>query len=442
MSKAKAVQGACKAFIEQYPSSVYIIAYSGGIDSQVLLHALSQQLDHKQCYAVHVHHGLSVEADNWLIHCQQTCQDWGIAIRSLEVRIDTKSGKSIEAMAREKRYQALQQIVKKGEYVLTAQHRDDQAETVLLQLFRGAGLNGLAAMPYIMPFAKGHLVRPLLSVSQQEIKDYAEYFALTWVEDKSNQDTRFDRNFLRQIIIPQLQQRWPQVNTCIARSATHLGQALSLQEQQVKEHYSVCQQGAENLSISKLKTFNVAQKIQIIRYWIQLQGVSLPDSKIMQQIVQQIASVRSDNLLQITWGNHELRKYQDNLYLMQRLAVIRKQWVIDWDACQTLALPDNLGLLQVHTKTGDTLQPLTHVTVRLRRGGEKCYYRNIHKSVKKWLQEQQIPPWQRERMPFIYYQQQLLQIGAYRCDCNLPEWQDRIIEWLPHGKLNDANKQN
>ena len=200
-------------------SKKLLIAYSGGLDSHVLLHLVSQfpQASHYQVRAMHIHHGLQEEADAWVPHCQSVCADLNIPLQINHLNLELKKGESIEEAARAARYIALKESLKQGEVLLTAHHQNDQAETLLLQLFRGAGVQGLAGMPTISSFGSGQHARPLLNASRQSLEMYAEEHQLSFIEDPSNKDSAFDRNYLRNEVLPQLRERWPSIDKTISR---------------------------------------------------------------------------------------------------------------------------------------------------------------------------------------------------------------------------------
>lgn len=205
------------------------IAFSGGLDSTVLLHLLANLANTDTLPplgAVHVHHGLQTAADAWPAHCQSICDNLGVPLRVMRVQV--QPGASLERAARDARYQAFIEVTGAGQVLLTGQHRDDQAETLLFRLLRGAGVRGLSAMPAQRPLAAGYLVRPLLEVSRAELEAYAEEYQLEWIEDPSNADSRFSRNYLRHRVLPTLTERWPQAVSSLARTAEHLSEAQGL----------------------------------------------------------------------------------------------------------------------------------------------------------------------------------------------------------------------
>ena len=222
---------------------VWHIAFSGGLDSTVLLHllaSLAKTETFPPLSAVHVHHGLQATGDAWPSHCQSVCDRLGVPLRVMRVHV--QPGASLERAARDARYQAFTEVTGAGQVMLTGQHRDDQAETLLFRLLRGAGVRGLAAMAAHRPLAAGHLVRPLLDASRVELEAYAHEHQLRWIEDPSNADPRFSRNYLRHRVLPALTERWPQAVTSLARTAEHLSEAQGLLDELAVSDLQACEQ--------------------------------------------------------------------------------------------------------------------------------------------------------------------------------------------------------
>lgn len=422
------------AYLEQKlsqlpPLSHYYVAFSGGVDSHVLLYLLSQlsnQQPSLQITAVHVNHGLQSQSNDWAEHCQQTCDDLNIPILVKKVSVDLDNGQSPEAAARDARYAVFRELVEEGCGLLMAHHEDDQAETVLLQLFRGAGVAGLSAMPGAMEFEKGWLLRPLLDVSRVQIEAFACQHGLKWVEDPSNTETSFDRNFLRHEIIPKLTSRWPALNTSLSRAASHQAEAASLLKQLAVQDYAGCHgRIVKTLSVSALLVLDLARQKNLLRYWIKtICGLRLPDSRHMQRILTEVLTATANANPLVQWGNVQVRRYRDDLYAisaseignMQELAEI-KNWQVD----KPLLLADGTKLRAERVKgKGLKLSLLESgkLLVGYRQGGEQCVPvgRGHHHSVKKLMQEWGIPPWQRDHIPFIFVDDELAQVVGH-CVC-------------------------
>lgn len=271
------------------------IGYSGGVDSHVLLHACSAIYEFKNhITAVYIHHGLQKEADEWAIHCQKTAENLGVSFFKIHVDANAKRGESPEEVARNVRYDAFKNVINENDVLLIAQHREDQLETVLLQLFRGSGLKGLAGMPAKMGFAKGHLLRPLLNIGKDEINAYALENKLVWIEDPSNQSTIYDRNFLRQDIIPKLKQRWQSLDKTVARTATHCAEAEVLISNIAQTQFQTVLNVDKSLDMAKLLTYSSVQQRLILREWFAFLNLKMPSQDFLQRILDEVVFARID----------------------------------------------------------------------------------------------------------------------------------------------------
>jgi len=413
MSKSLASQ--LTHFLDSLPATQNIwIAYSGGVDSHVLLHLLARQAPSTTLHAIHIHHGLQTQANDWAQHCSQVCQQLQIDFHLIRVQIDIDSGQSIEALAREARYQAIQQLISDNDVVLTAQHADDQVETVLLQLSRGAGVAGLAAMPRLIQFGQAWLGRPFLTCSRQQILEYAQTHQLQWVEDRSNQNTRFERNFLRHEIIPKLSQRWAQLAPTLGRVAQHQAEANQLLQELAEQDLQTCLTSQQGLNIEALQVLSKARQRNIIRYWLKLKGFIMPSTLHLQQILTECINAKPDAQPLIKWANVEIRRYQNGLFSMSALPKTAQEKVFIWKPEQVLNLP--LGQLKAISVENKGLLIQDEIQVRFRQGGEQLYLRGHSRSVKKLLQQSQIPPWLRPFMPLIYIDEQLVAIANLAVD--------------------------
>jgi tRNA(Ile)-lysidine synthase len=272
------------------------IGYSGGVDSHVLLHVCATFPALKtKITAVYIHHGLQKEADDWAIHCQKIALNLGVSFLDIRVDASANSRESPEEAARNARYNAFKNLVLENDILLMAQHREDQLETVLLQLFRGSGLKGLAGMPEKMPFAKGFLLRPFLNVSKAEITAYALENQLIWIEDPSNQSTIYDRNFLRQEIIPQLKARWQSLDKTVSRTATHCADAQNLISTIAQNHFEIVFNAEDKtLNIAKLQTFSEIEQRLILRHWFEHLGLRMPSHDFLQRILTEVIGAKID----------------------------------------------------------------------------------------------------------------------------------------------------
>ncbi|MGD8589685.1 MAG: tRNA lysidine(34) synthetase TilS [Chromatiales bacterium] len=399
----------------------YHLAFSGGLDSSVLLHLLVQMGDRldARLQAVHVQHGLQEAADSWAEHCARVCRGYRIPLRQLRLGLRPRAGESLEALARERRYAALAGVMAPGELLLTAQHRDDQAETLLLQLLRGSGPAGLAAMPALCRFGPGWLARPLLDVTRAELQDYAEREGLCWIEDPSNSDLRFDRNYLRHEIMPLLLQRWPAATSTLARSARLSAELHLLADELAAEDLKrACGPWPGTLSVKALLAFPSPRRRSLLRHWVSSRGGMMPGSRHLQRIEQECLQARQDAQPLVQWKDLEVRRYRDGLFLLQSSPVRDFTGVIHWRDRHPLRLPSGLGFLRLErAKRGISaaIWDRGRVEVRFRQGGEHCIPagRVHHRPLKKLFQEWSVPPWQRDRIPLVYLDGQLAAIPGY-----------------------------
>jgi len=390
------------------PTQRLWIAYSGGLDSHLLLYALAQLRPQFELRAVHIHHGLHAQADNWAKHCQEVCQVLEIACEVKRVKVRLAPRESLEANARSARYDAIGQLLAPGDVVLTAQHADDQAETLLLQLLRGAGVAGLAAMPPISRLAKGWLVRPLLAYTRAQLQDYARQANLHWIEDSSNADTRFARNFLRHEIMPLLQQRWPRVSHILSRSARHQAEADELLQILAEEDLQTCKgRTPEQLFLPALSRLKPVRQRNVLRFWIKKLGLPLPSTVQLQHIFSDIVTAKADRQPVVRWRGGEVRRYRDFLFAMPNLPPAPNRNLI-WSFPETLPLP--LGELRAVQGRGLSLETGASLQVRFRQGGETFRMRGYQRAVKKLLQTAELPPWQRPFIPLIYFENTLVAI--------------------------------
>ncbi|NQY89231.1 MAG: tRNA lysidine(34) synthetase TilS [Colwellia sp.] len=430
--------------ISKYPKTPLVIAYSGGVDSQVLLHALAKLTQAKQfpnhLTVCHVNHGLSENAAIWQAFAAQECQKLNLTFAVCKVNVQIQAQQSLEALARDARYKALQSIYKEQSLIITGHHRDDQAETFLLALKRGAGLKGLSAMAAEIKQGKDMLMRPLLNISRAEIINYAQQQQLDWVEDESNTDTRFDRNFIRQKIMPLLSERWPSITQTINRSSSHCLEGQLLLNELAEQDLAICQLSSQCLSVSELSKLSSARFNNLLRYFLAQHNYLMPSTEQLAQVHQQLFASKDKNPA-VKVANNYLRRYKDSLYLTADYIDV-SEWQTDIDCfdkknitnAEVIELPDGLGKLHFSSDksidVSNTVQRVVSPTkaqkVRLRfcHSNPTCLpdYRHKSRSVKKILQELNIPPWQRKRIPFLYYDDVLVAaIGYFICQEFLPK---------------------
>jgi tRNA(Ile)-lysidine synthase len=396
------------------------VALSGGLDSQVLLHLLSQLRSEysAELHVVHVNHGLQADADQWATACEERCRELQIPITSLSVDVAPAQGESLEAVARQERYGAIASRMGEGDILFTAHHQDDQAETLLLQLLRGSGPSGLAAMPYISTFGPGFHARPLLEFPRDELREYALAQGLGWVEDQSNQDTSFDRNYLRQRVIPLMRERWPSLGRTLSRSARHCAEAHGLIDSLAQEDLArISEPEEEGLPISELKPLPAPRIRALLRTWIREQGFPLPDTVRLDRVLSEVIPAAEDRSPEVQWPGTMVRRFQDRLYLVSPQQPLDPDTVLEWDGESPLELPAGLGVLSVEQGTEGisraTWSSAASIQVHFRGGGERCCPagQSGSRSLKKLFQERGVPPWRRERMPLISVDGELAAVG-------------------------------
>ncbi|MXP67232.1 tRNA lysidine(34) synthetase TilS [Pantoea sp. Aalb] len=390
------------------PNKHYVLAFSGGLDSTVLLHQLICY--NQQLRALHVHHGLSPDADNWALHCQLICNQWKIPCDILYIKID-KNIKGIEASARDARYQALFKKLNPGECLLTAQHLDDQCETLLLALKRGSGPAGLSSMPQ-QRWVNGHLhLRPLLNVSRYQLEIYATEHKLSWIEDISNSDTRYDRNFLRSYILPLLKMRWPCFSTAVARSAALCAEQENLLSQLLAKKLKTLIDDQGALFFPPLLSINEIYRNSLLRRWIAIHGGNMPSRAKLKHITYEVMNSRKDACPCLRFDQSEIRRYRNKLYWLPVSPSITHNTLIWGNRNYSLQLPQNLGYLKANREISRLREPKQNEQIIIRFEAHGYYHllnRIGGRKIKKLWQELGIPPWQRNRIPLIYYNQTLI----------------------------------
>lgn len=397
-----------EALIRSRPPTQTIYAgFSGGLDSTVLLHALLQQLDpaSHRLNAIHVHHGLHPRADAWSEHCRAQCARWGIALNVVPIAI-ADSGRNLEQQARDARYRAFDGIVPAGACLALAHHQNDVAETLLLRLMRGSGTEALGNMRDIRPHGHYSIWRPLLHCSRSELEQYAAAHQLTWIDDSSNADERFDRNFIRHRILPALAERFPEAAQRLAHSASLMSADAELLQPLIVAQTQHCADGMQ-LSVARLLARDPALQAHVIRFWLQQHGKSMPSSAGLAEFLRQLSKAADDDATQLAYGDTAVRVWDEKLFVLDASSAEPPEgFDRTWDGLHVLALPRGGTLHWQGSPPG-----ITRVTYRT--GGERIVLagRSQSQSVKKLLSTR-LPPWQRDRLPFVYNEQdELLAVG-------------------------------
>lgn len=421
----------------------YWVAYSGGLDSTVLLHLMASlrgELD-AQLSALHVDHGLSEHAADWSQHCRDLCTALDIPFTLEQVSVEQDNGKGLEAAARHARYRVFEQVLGQGEALLCAHHRDDQAETLLLQLLRGGGVHGLAAMPVQRSLGKGLLLRPLLDRPRAELEAYAREHALKWIDDPSNFDTALERNYLRHTLLPQLEERRAGMHKVLARSAANFAESAHLLDELAAEDRRAALGEGGELSLSALRALTPARCRNLLRYHCRQLGLPLPEVVQLQQVMEELLPAAEDAMPLVAWPGVEVRRYRDGVFFMPPLpALPNEPFVMHWDGAEAIELPASLGTMSVQQQRGRgvSVQKLrgARCELRLRQGGEALALagRQGHHDLKKLYQEAGVPPWERERRPLLFVEGELAQVPGLWTAENFAATEEEegiVLYWLP-----------
>jgi tRNA(Ile)-lysidine synthase len=441
-SAAHLVERLRALFQDHLPApSRYWVAFSGGPDSTVLLHLLAKLRGELPAplAAVHVDHGLHPDSVAWGRHCEGVCDRLDLPLQSLRVDATPGKGESPEAVARDRRYAAIDAVLEPGSMLLTAHHRDDQAETLLLQLLRGAGVAGLAGMPLLRPWGDKWQGRPLLDIARADLRTWGERQGLSWIDDPSNAQLTADRNYLRHRIIPDLLLRWPGALESIARSAGHCADAAELAALQAERDLAVAGgAGSRVLHLVPLRQLSAARQRAVLRHWLAAAGAPPLSSRRLSDARHQLLQGRSDADIRIVWRGWQLRRYRDTAWLLADSRLTPPVKPIPWVG-DRLELAAGLGTLRRVARAGGIDPQRWHngrVEVVYRDPGVRCRPagRQGSRDFKAIMQEAGIPPWQRPIVPIVRIDGQTAAI-ANCCVCEPfavgPTSSGWWVEWAP-----------
>lgn len=423
------------------PGQRLMLGLSGGMDSVVLLDILDR-LRSELGYALsalHVNHQLSPHADRWAEFCAGLCQARDIPCTVAAVTVSRRPGESLEALAREARYQAF--YARPADFVVLAQHLDDQAETLLLQLLRGAGVKGLSGMPLLRQREGGGLaslsalLRPLLEIPRGEIECYARARGLQWVEDESNTDISFQRNFLRHRLLPVLGRRFPAYRRTLGRASRNLAEAAQLLDElaQLDAARAFVQDG---IKLDVLAGLTPARAKNLLRYCLAGQGAPLPGAERLEEILRQLLHAAPDANVRIALGGIEIRRFRNEVRILPQAVPLPPGLEWAWRGGAELALLE--GRLSFRQTVGEGIGlnwlQACAVTIRLRCGGERLRpdCRRPARSLKHLLQEAGVPPWQRDRLPLLFRGNDLIWAAGIgtACACQAkPGEPGMVVEW-------------
>jgi tRNA(Ile)-lysidine synthase len=409
-----------------FPDVALCVAFSGGADSTALLAALAQGPRPKlRLRALHVHHGLHPDAKLWSAHCRRVARRLSVPLKVLSVEVKRTRGASLEAQARTARYAALARELHAGEILLTAHHADDQLETVFLQLLRGAGVAGLAAMPESTPFATGLLVRPLLTRTHAQLAHWLEKRGLPFIEDATNADERLDRNYLRRQVLPRIRSRWPGCAAAVARSARHAAQAQRLLEGIGRADANRAADGAA-LSVTALRALAPERRKNALRIWIADRGAPLPDARRLEELSGPLIAARADANPTVRWDRVIAQRDTECLYVraVSDVAAATAELSWSWRVTPVKRLPEHMGELAIapDERGPIDLNLLPEVLrVRSRRGGERLRPRGAgpSRTLKALLQETRVPLADRARLPLLFAGEQLVAVADLWNDASI-----------------------
>ena len=408
----------------------WYVGFSGGVDSTVLLHLMQRwckaNLDSPALSAVHINHRMQPAANEWQLHCEWLCKFLQIPIISRHVDVQPQ-GRGSEAAARAARYRIFEEQLGRGDILFLAHHLDDQVETFFLRLMRGAGVHGLAAIPDRRPLGEGELVRPLLHTGRSELENYARHHGLECVTDPTNSDSAMDRNFLRNDLLPRVAARWPGYRLTVARASEHMAGAVAALQQALPAPdtvYSVL--GDPGVAIAELLEVPAEGAAVKLRAWLLGVGCLAPDQALLDEFLRQLRVAAADANPRLACGTYSLQRFRDAVYLLPAPDAPRCADTFTLAPGEIYEVP-GVGRLGLEPAAeGFLLAPGERLEVTWRQGGERCKPRGraAGSSLKKLLQEWQVPPWWRDRVPLLCLDGELLAVGdLWACDCS--RWRDK-----------------
>lgn len=426
------------------------IAYSGGLDSSVLIFLAQRYCVQKQIplFAYYIHHGLSENASAWQTHCASQCARLDVTFQSLSVQVQNQ-GQGIESEARKQRYRALGELCKQDQVdlLLTAHHNDDQAETMLLQLFRGTGLRGLAGMdginvaPDLLHSSSLAIARPLLTCSKAQLLDYAQHHRIQFIQDESNADTQFTRNALRLEVMPQLERIFPQFSERLQRTAAHMRSSLRLLDQIAAQDLRNCSD-PDGVLLKSVQKLDQDRLRNLFRYWLVSHQVKLPSVSKLEEMCQQLLEARDDARIQIKHGHFLLSRYDGKLALIdsRKCSEHAGEIHLRWQGEECLPIPQLKGrLLFIRGSPGIDERVLRQASLVVRQRVPGARLRlaanRPSRDLKSHFQSARVPFWQREKLPYIYFDERLFFVGLLGMDASFIAPSSELatidLRWIP-----------
>jgi tRNA(Ile)-lysidine synthase len=421
------------------------VAFSGGLDSTVLLSALAELRHTFAIRAIHIDHRLQAASAAWAQRCERVAARSGIPLTCLQVTVSS-CAEGLEAGARRARYDALRAQLADDEALLTAHHADDQLETMLLALARGAGVRGLSAIPAVRAFGRGFLVRPLLTFRREALAQWARARGLEWIDDPMNARADLDRNYLRHRVLPSLVERWPSIALTAVRSAAHLAEAGQLLDELAVADFANSSLGEGRcVDVVSWAALSSARRRNVLRYWLRARGVArAPSSRKLAALEHDVLAAQRDRVLAVKIDGNEIRRHRDVLYCLTPPGQIPER-ELSLGAATECALPAGWGTLALAPVGAEAARALAldrlpdRLGVRFRVGGEhiKVARNRPHRALKKVLQDAGVLPWWRERLPLVYADDRLIAVGDLWADPELaPAAHERAATILWRDKPN------
>jgi tRNA(Ile)-lysidine synthase len=428
-----------------FPGAHLVLGFSGGVDSTTLLSILAELAPAMRfsLRAVHVNHGLSPNAGEWADFCAELCRKLQIPLQVEKVDIAPYRGLGLEGAARHARREVFARI--DADFLVLAQHRDDQAETLMLRLLRGAGLSGLTGMSALGAFsgARARLLRPLLEISRAEIESHARERGLQWIEDESNTDTIRRRNFLRHEVFPLIERRFPAARAAVARAADHLAEARDLLAEMARADFDACSTGDGTIEIPSLLRLRAARAKNLVRFWCEARDIPVPTRAQLEELLRQLRESGADMHVRLRTSRWQFLRHRSKLYLQPLGEPAKSDFVQDWNGENALPLLALGGVLKFKPEEGRGLSLAklrqARVTVRLRQGGEHLRPdpRRPRRTLKNLLRERGIVPWLRDRLPLLFCGEELVSVPGVADACEFraaPGERGLMVSWERFGQ--------
>ena len=405
-----------RLFVAAPPS--LCVAFSGGPDSTALLHALAQLPEARErgLRALHVDHRLHPDSAAWAKHCADFCELLGIPLITAHAEVNDAHSEGIEAAARRARYTAFAQHLGEGEWLALAHHRDDQVETILLKLLRGAGPQGLGGMRALRPFARGFLWRPLLETSRETLRMYLNEKTIHYIDDPANADPRFARNVLRREILPRIAEHWPHADASVLHAAHLCRAAADYIDEAAQSALKTLRRDSDTLDASGWLALPDALRAPVLDAWLHARGLSGPPDEPRAELQRQANCAACDSVPVIAWAHTEVRIWDGRLHAMPLLASPPENWQAEWNGL-VLALPEDCGTLAIEpfdAAPDSATRPFDPpLAVCFRRGGERIKPAgDPHtRELRDLFQQARVPPWLRVRCPLIYEHDELIAVA-------------------------------